>query len=84
MTLEIFAYNSSEKVRPEAAKARFIPRSKKIARTVRSKVKFPLYEVKPYNGEVKVAQIMPLNACRRCLTFHTLLRATHGPIPLCR
>lgn len=55
--MDIFAYNSSENMRPEPFKARFIPRSERIVELIRSEAKTAQEELSVYDGETKVPPI---------------------------
>ncbi|KAF2459481.1 cytochrome P450 [Lineolata rhizophorae] len=52
--LDIFAYTKSENMRPEKFKARFIPRSEKIAELIRSEATAALEDLGSFAGETKV------------------------------
>jgi hypothetical protein len=52
--LDIFAYTESENMRPLPFKARFVPRSDKIAEMVRAEAKTARVELEKYDGETAV------------------------------
>ncbi|KAI1872951.1 uncharacterized protein JN550_003825 [Neoarthrinium moseri] len=54
VTLDIFAYTSCENMRPEPFKARFIPRSEKIAEILRAEAQAAREELRTWDGDSKV------------------------------
>ena len=51
---DIFAYTKSENMRPEPFRARFIPRSEKIAVLIREEAGVARDELRVYDGETKL------------------------------
>lgn len=52
--LDIFAYTKSENMRPEPFKARFTPRTPRIAEIIREEARQAREELRVYDGETKL------------------------------
>jgi len=58
VTLDIFAFNDSENMRPLPFRARFTPRSQQIQDQILADAKVAREELRRYDGETHISPIM--------------------------